>query len=119
LKLVGSHLGGGICEMIGRMDYAYNLQDEAYFLGPYSPMLIKHPPSHYLKMMYLESTCYHPPAARCGFETVGADHFIFGTDAPPLKVLKKQGVEVIKKLNLPPADERKVYYENAKRLLKI
>jgi predicted TIM-barrel fold metal-dependent hydrolase len=80
-------------------------------------MLIKYPPSHYLKMMYLESTCYHPPAARCGFETV--DHFIFGTDAPPLKVLKKQGVEVIKKLNLPPADERKVYYENAKRLLKI
>ena len=54
LKLVGTHLGGGICEMIGRMDYAYNLQDEAYFLGSYEPMLIKHPPSHYLKMMYLE-----------------------------------------------------------------
>jgi len=119
LKLVGSHLGGGICEMIGRMDYAYNLQEEAYFLGPYEPMLIKHPPSHYLKMMYLESTCYHSPAARCGFETVGPDHFIFGTDAPPLKVLKKQGVEVIKKIGLSAADQNKVYYENAKRLLKI
>ena len=43
LKLVASHLGGGICEMIGRMDYAYNLQEEAYFLGPYEPMLIKPP----------------------------------------------------------------------------
>ena len=114
-----AHLGGGICEMIGRMDYAYNLQDEAYFLGSYSPMLIKHPPSHYLKMMYLESTCYHPPAARCAFETVGPDHFIFGTDAPPLKVLKKQGVEVIKKIGLSPTDEQKVYSGNAKRLLKI
>ena len=41
LKLVGSHLGGGICEMIGRMDYAYRLQDEAFFLGSYEPMLIK------------------------------------------------------------------------------
>src|ERR1700681_4372756 len=119
LKLVGTHLGGGICEMIGRMDYAYNLQDEAYFLGSYEPMLIKHPPSHYLKMMYLESTCYHPPAARCGCETVGPDHFIFGTDAPPLKVLKKQGVEIIKTIGLSPADENKVYCENAKRLLKI
>jgi len=119
LKLVGTHLGGGICEMIGRMDYAYNLQDEAYFLGSYAPMLIRHQPSHYLKMMYLESTCYHPPAARCGFETVGPDHFIFGTDAPPLKVLKKQGVEVIKKIGLSSADENKVYYENAKRLLKL
>jgi aminocarboxymuconate-semialdehyde decarboxylase len=119
LKLVGTHLGGGICEMIGRMDYAYNLQDEAYFLGSYEPMLIKHPPSHYLKMMYLESTCYHPPAARCAFETVGPDHFIFGTDAPPLKVLKKQGVAVIKQIGLTAADENKVYYENARRLLKI
>jgi hypothetical protein len=50
---------------IGRMDYAYNLQEEAFFLGPYEPMMIKHPPSHYLRMMYLESTCCHVPAVRC------------------------------------------------------
>ena len=119
LKLVGSHLGGGICEVIGRMDYAYNLQEEAYFLGPYEPMMIKHPPSHYLKMMYLESTCYHWPAARCAVETVGADHFIFGTDAPPLKSLKQQGLDIVKNIGLSPEDERKVYYENAKQLLKL
>src|ERR1019366_2447948 len=40
LKLVGTHLGGGICEMIGRMDYAYELGDEAYFLGSYAPLMI-------------------------------------------------------------------------------
>ena len=119
LKLVASHLGGGICEMIGRMDYAYNLQEEAYFLGPYEPMLIKHPPSHYLKMMYLESTCYHAPAARCALETVGADHFVFVTDAPPLKPLKKAGVEMIRSLKLAPADEAKVFCDNARKLLKV
>ena len=119
LKLVASHLGGGICEMIGRMDYAYNLQEEAYFLGPYEPILIKHPPSHYLKMMYLESTCYHAPAARCAMETVGVDHFVFGTDAPPLKPLKKAGVEIIRSLRLAPADEAKVFSGNARKLLKI
>jgi aminocarboxymuconate-semialdehyde decarboxylase len=119
LKLVASHLGGGISEMIGRMDYAYNLQEEAYFLGPYEPMRIKHPPSHYLKMMYLESTCYHAPAARCALETVGADHFVFGTDAPPLKPLKKAGVEMIRSLKLAPADEAKVFCDNARKLLKV
>ena len=98
LKLVATHLGGGICEMIGRMNYAYRLQDEAFFLGSYEPMLIKHEPLHYLKMMYLESTCYHPPGARCAFDTVGADHFVFGTDSPPLFVLKKEGVELIKQI---------------------
>src|SRR5579863_1258768 len=119
LKLVGTHLGGGICEMIGRMDYAYRLRDEAWFLGPYEPLLIKHPPSHYLKMMYLESTCYHPPAARCAIDTVGVDHFVFGTDSPPLFVLKREGVDLINKIGLSDDEKDKVYYRNAKRLLKL
>jgi predicted TIM-barrel fold metal-dependent hydrolase len=70
-------------------------------------------------MMYLESTCYHVPAARCAFETVGPDHFIFGTDAPPLKSLKQVGVDVIRSLNLAPEDEQKVFSGNARKLLKI
>jgi predicted TIM-barrel fold metal-dependent hydrolase len=117
--VVGTHLGGGICEMIGRMDYAYTLGDEVYFLGRYEPMLIKHKPSHYLKMMYLESTSYWVPGARCALESVGADHFVFGTDAPPLKSLKRQGVQVIKDIGLSPTDEAKVYSGNARKLLKI
>jgi len=119
LKFVASHLGGGICEVIGRMDYAYELQDFCFFLGPYEPMLIKHEPLHYLKMMYLESTCYHPPGARCAIDTVGVDHFLFGTDSPPLFVLKREGVDLINKLGLTPEEKNKVYYENAKKLLKL
>lgn len=119
LKLVGSHLGGGICEIIGRLDYAYELQDEAYFLGSYEPMLIKHPPSHYLKMMYLDLVCYHAPAARCGIETMGADHILFGTDAPPLTVLKPRGLRMVDELGLAPADKEKVLSGNAKKLLKL
>jgi aminocarboxymuconate-semialdehyde decarboxylase len=82
-------------------------------------MLIKHPPSHYLKMMYLESTCYHPPAARCAIDTVGIDHFVFGTDSPPLFVLKREGVDLINKIGLSDADKNKVYCENARKLLKL
>ena len=119
LKIVASHGGGGICETISRMDYAYELQDEAFFLGSYAPMKIKHKPSHYLKMMYLESTCYHPPGARCAIDTVGIDHFLFGTDSPPLFVLKREGVDLINKLGLTPEEKNKVYYENAKKLLKL
>ena len=52
LKIVASHGGGGICETISRMDYAYELQDEAFFLGSYAPMKIKHKPSHYMKKLY-------------------------------------------------------------------
>jgi aminocarboxymuconate-semialdehyde decarboxylase len=119
LKLVGSHLAGGLCEVIGRMDYAYEMQEEAFFLGPYEPMLIKKKPSEYLKMMYLDSTCYHAPALRCGLDTVGADHVIFGTDAPPLTMLKPRGLKLVQELEIPAADKAKILAGNAARLLKL
>ena len=119
LKLVGSHLGGGICEIIGRLDYAWELQEEAFFLGSYEPMLINHTPSHYLKMMYLDLVCYHTPAARCGIETMGADHILFGTDAPPLTVLKQRGLKMVDDLGLNAADKDKILSGNARKLLKL
>lgn len=119
LKLVGSHLGGGICEVIGRMDYAYELQEFAYFLGSYEPMLIKHPPSHYLKMMYFDSASYTPLAAEMCLKTVGADHFIFGTDSPPLIPLKMQGLQMMDQIGMTASQRDKVMGGNAARLLKL
>jgi len=101
LTIVGSHGGGGICEVIGRLDYAYELQDEAFFLGSYAPMKIKHAPSHYLKMMHFDSVTYHPPAARLVLETVGAEHVLYGSDAPPLTPLKPRAIKLIEDLGLP------------------
>ena len=119
LKLVGSHLGGGICEVIGRMDYAYEYQDFCVFLGSYEPMLIKHPPSHYLKMMYLDSVSYAAPAAECCLKTMGEDHFMFGTDSPPLVPLKMKGLKMMDQIGMTPAQREKVMGGNAARLLKL
>ena len=119
LKIVASHGGGGICEVIGRMDYAYELRDEAYFLGSYTPLRIKHAPSHYLKMMYLDTVCYQAPAIRCVLDTVGVDHVLYGSDAPPLTSLKPRAIKLIQDLNLPPADRDKVFWRNAAKLLKL
>ena len=119
LKLVGSHLGGGICEVIGRMDYAYSLPDFAFFLGSYEPMLIKHAPSHYLRMMFFDSASYTPLAAEMCFKTVGEDQFILGTDSPPMIPLKMQGIKLIDQIGLTPAQHAKVGGGNAARLLKL
>jgi predicted TIM-barrel fold metal-dependent hydrolase len=119
LKLVGSHLGGGICEVIGRMDYAYDLLDFSVFLGPYEPMLIKHSPSHYMKMMYFDSACYAAPAAECCLKTIGEDHFLFGTDSPPMVPLKQKGFDMMSQIGLTPAQYKKVMGGNAARLLKL
>ena len=119
LKLVGSHLGGGLCEVIGRMDYAYELQDEAFFLGSYAPMKIRHAPSHYLKKLYFDSVTYHAPAARLVVDTVGADHVLYGSDAPPLTSLKPRAIKLIEDLDLPLAAREAVFWRNAARLLKL
>jgi len=119
VKIVGSHLGGGICDVIGRLDYAYECLDFSVFLGPYEPMLIKHPPSHYLKMMHFDSASYTPLAAEMCFKTVGEDQFILGTDSPPMIPLKLQGIELIDQIGLTPAQRDKVMGGNAARLLKL
>jgi aminocarboxymuconate-semialdehyde decarboxylase len=82
-------------------------------------MLISTKPSEYLRMMYLDCTSYHPPAVRCAIETVGASHVLFGTDAPPLTVLKPKGLQLVHDLDLPAADKANILGGNAQRLLKL
>ncbi len=119
LKIVASHLGGGICEIIGRMDYAWEMRDDAYFLGDYEPMLITRKPSDYLKMMYMDTTSYHAPAIRCAADTIGADRLVFGSDCPMLLTLKSKALSVIDELNLPAAQKANVLGGTAQMLMKI
>jgi hypothetical protein len=70
------------------MDYAYELQDEAFFLGPYAPLKIKHKPSHYMKKLHMDTVTYNAPALKMVIEWMGADHVLYGSDAPPLTSLK-------------------------------
>jgi aminocarboxymuconate-semialdehyde decarboxylase len=119
LKIVASHGGGGICEVIGRMDYAYELQDEAFFLGPYAPMKIKHKPSHYLRRMYLDSVTYNEPAVKLALAWMGPDRVLYGSDAPPLTSLKPRAIALIRDLDIPASDKDKIFAANALRLLKL
>jgi predicted TIM-barrel fold metal-dependent hydrolase len=119
LKLVASHLGGGICEIIGRMDYAYELGEEAFFLGNYEPLRIKRKPSDYLKMTYMDTVAYHAPAVECAIKTIGADRLLFGSDAPMLISLKGQALAMIDELGLAADGREQILGGTAKRLLKL
>jgi len=117
LKFVGCHLGGGICEVIGRMDYAYELGDLASGLGPYEPMRIGKRPSEYLKTLYLDTVAYHPPAVLCAYHTVGARQLLFGSDAPPLLPLLPRAKKIIEDLPLSDAEREDIFGRNAAQLL--
>jgi aminocarboxymuconate-semialdehyde decarboxylase len=119
LKIVASHGGGGICETISRMDYAYELQDEAFFLGPYRPMKIRKKPSEYMKMLHMDTVCYNPPAAKMVLEWLGPDRVLYGSDAPPLTSLKPRAIKLVRDLDVSETDRAKIFAGNAKRLLKL
>jgi aminocarboxymuconate-semialdehyde decarboxylase len=119
VSIVASHGGGGICETISRMDYAYELQDEAFFLGSYAPMKIRHPPSYYLKKMHLDTVTYNPPAVKMVLEWMGPERVIYGSDAPPLTSLKPRAIKLIKDLDISEADRDAIFFANAARLLKL
>jgi aminocarboxymuconate-semialdehyde decarboxylase len=118
LKFVGCHLGGGICDVIGRMDYAYELGDLASGLGPYEPMLITKCPSEYLKALYMDTVAYHPPAVMCAYQTVGAKHLLFGSDAPPLLPLLPRARRIIEELPITAAERDDIFANNAAKLLR-
>jgi aminocarboxymuconate-semialdehyde decarboxylase len=117
LKFVGCHLGGGICDVIGRMDYAYELGDKASGLGPYEPMLITKKPSEYLKKLHMDTVAYHPPAVMCAYQTVGAKQLLFGSDAPPLLPLLPRARKIIEDLPLTEDERADILGRNALKLL--
>jgi aminocarboxymuconate-semialdehyde decarboxylase len=117
MKFVGCHLGGGICEVIGRMDYAYELGDLASGLGSYEPMLISKRPSNYLKKLYMDTVCYHPPALACAYQTVGAKRLLFGSDAPPLLPLLPRAKRIIEEFPLTDEERADIFGRNALKLL--
>jgi aminocarboxymuconate-semialdehyde decarboxylase len=117
MKFVGCHLGGGICEVIGRMDYAYELGDRASGLGSYEPMLITKRPSDYLRRLYMDTVCYHPPALACAYQTVGAKQLLFGSDAPPLLPLLPRAKRIIEEFPLTEEERADIFGRNALKLL--
>lgn len=117
LKFVGCHLGGGICEVIGRMDYAYELGDQASGLGSYEPMLITKRPSDYLRRLFMDTVAYHAPAIMCAYHTVGAKQLLFGSDAPPLLPLLPRAKRIIEDLPLTASEREDILSGNALKLL--
>ena len=83
------------------------------------PSTVLLPPRHYLKMFYLDSACYWAPAAECALKSVGEDHFLFGTDSPPMVPLKQKGFNLMSNIGMTTTQYDKVMGGNAARLLKL
>jgi predicted TIM-barrel fold metal-dependent hydrolase len=110
LKLVCPHLGGTLPYLIGRMDY------QAAVLGWGAENITKAPSEH-LRSVYLDTASVMARTIRYAYDVVGPDRLLFASDHPWVNPALTRGA--IRQLNLPAADEEKIFGENARRLFGI
>jgi aminocarboxymuconate-semialdehyde decarboxylase len=75
VRLVGSHGGGTLPFLAGRLDAGWQSD----------PRLIESmptPPSAVTQQLFLDAVLYHPRALHAAADLVGVDHLMFGTDHP-------------------------------------
>jgi aminocarboxymuconate-semialdehyde decarboxylase len=75
LRIVGSHGGGTLPYLAGRLDAGWR-SDPA--LSKRAPT----PPSDVMPRLFLDAVLYHERALRAAADLVGPDHMAFGTDHP-------------------------------------
>jgi aminocarboxymuconate-semialdehyde decarboxylase len=121
LRIITHHLGGMIPYYDGRIENGLKVLGARTTDEDYSKILpsLKRPHMDYLHDFFADTAMFGggAHALRCGLDFFGADKVVFATDAPlgPIGVT----VETVKKLELAPEDQRKLFSGNAGKLLKM
>ena len=106
VKIVWSHLGGGLPMILDRIDRGY----QRFSSCP-------HPPSYYLRRCYFDTACTHGPALECARATWGAGALVFGTDVPHVPNTEKETAAALKQRAWPKAELDNIFGATIKELL--
>ncbi|MGH6683298.1 MAG: amidohydrolase family protein [Pseudolabrys sp.] len=121
LRIITHHLGGMIPFYDGRVGPGLKVLGARTSDEDYSKILpsLKRPHMDYLHDYYADTAMFGGGvhALRCGLEFFGADRVVFATDAPLGPIAPT--IAEIKKLELAPDDQRKLFCGNAEKLLNM
>jgi aminocarboxymuconate-semialdehyde decarboxylase len=79
-------------------------------------------PLEHFRKFYNDTAVYgSTPALMCGYEFFGADHLLFGTDAPlgPEYGLTRVTIQSIERMGISESDKEKIFEQNAISLLQL
>jgi predicted TIM-barrel fold metal-dependent hydrolase len=121
LKIVTHHFGGMIPFYDGRVGNGLKVLGQRTADEDYSQILpsLKRPHMDYLRGFFADTAMFGGGihAIRCGYEFFGADQVVFATDAPLGPIAPT--IETVKRLELAPADQRKIFCGNAEKLMNM
>jgi aminocarboxymuconate-semialdehyde decarboxylase len=75
LKIFAMHGGGFLGAYHGRIDHAWGARSDSHADLP-------HPPTHYLKKIYVDTVVFTPEQLEALVKVFGVDHVLMGTDYP-------------------------------------
>lgn len=124
LKVVSHHLGGGMIPFYwGRTLETYEPENQRRNYGGQTQVLPKPLFDYFSRFYYDTAVGGSAPAIRCAYEVFGADRMIFATDAPwgpgSGEFRLAEYPKVIESLGLPEEDKRKIFADNARRMLNL
>jgi aminocarboxymuconate-semialdehyde decarboxylase len=126
MRLITHHCGAMIPFFAGRCETLWAQLGSRTADENYDDLLkrMAKKPIEYFKMFYADTVLGGSASAlRCGLDFFGADKVVFASDCPfdpeggPMFI--REGIRSIEDLKLPDADKRKIYFENALKLLRL
>jgi aminocarboxymuconate-semialdehyde decarboxylase len=103
LKVVLSHTGGALPYQSGRMDKNTRKAN------------LPQPASAYMKRMYTDTVSPHAMGMKFAIDYYGIDHVMYGSDYPCWS--PEEALNLLHTLGLSAEEQRKIFYENARRIL--
>ena len=125
LRLITHHCGGMIPYFAGRAETLWAQLGSRTADESYDDVLqrMTRKPVEYFRMFYGDTVLGGSASAlRCGLDFFGADHVVFASDCPfdpeggPMFI--REGIRSVEDLKLSEAEKKKIYFENAQRLLR-
>ena len=121
LKIIIHHFGGMVSYMEKRIDGLYDSLET--LLGERHTQNITKRPIEYYRKFYCDTAYGSAPGLMCAYSFFGADHVLFATDMPYDSEFGNRKIRVtigaIEQMAIPESDKKKIFEENARRLLRL
>src|ERR1035437_794543 len=120
LKIIAHHTGAMIPFFSGRIESMYKMFQPLVEDERGAPL--KRPVMEYFRSFYGDTATFTPASIDCACDFLGADHILFGSDAPfdaeggKLSIL--QSTAAVNHASLSAADKSKIFYQNFESLFR-
>jgi predicted TIM-barrel fold metal-dependent hydrolase len=118
LKVVLPHMGGGLPNTLGRLDFGYRLGYEG--MPKDRAAVCQRKPSEYLRSnLYVDVMGFSPAGIRHCIEIFGVDRLLFGSDYPAVDIRPKEHVDMVSNLGLRRDDVERIFWKTADDLFRL